>query len=110
MAGPKRRAHGEVMKSGKAFGAALVALFLASCMTVPPDGVAVECRACRAMWIRLFPPTEAPGIYRLKHCPKSRICPNCSNLAAKYFETGEMAPRCPSCRGDLVPRPVNVVR
>lgn len=110
MARRNGRTDGEIMKTGKAFGAALAALLLASCVTVPPDGDAVECRACRAMWIRLLPPTEAPGIYRLKHCPRSRICPRCSSLAAKYFETGEMAPRCPSCRGVLVARPVSVIR
>ena len=110
MAGLDRRAHGEVMKSAKTLGAALAALLLASCATVPPDGIAVECRACRAMWIRLLPSTEAPGIYRLKQCPKSRICPNCSSLAARYFETGQMVPRCPRCRGILVSRAVNVIR
>jgi uncharacterized paraquat-inducible protein A len=97
------------MKAGQVLGALLI-LFLASCATVPIDGEAVECDVCRTIWIRLYPSSGGPGIYRLNHEEKRKPCANCQTLAMRYFETGEMPERCPQCGGNLAVRPVNVTR
>jgi len=97
------------MKSFKAVGALLI-LFLAACASVPVDGEAVECDLCRTIWIRLYPSSGGPGIYRLNHEEKRKPCADCGNLATRYFETGKLPPRCPQCGGNLVVRPVNVTR
>lgn len=52
MAQVHARANGEDMKACKAFGAMLVVL-LAACATVPVEGDAVECDACKTIWVRL---------------------------------------------------------
>ena len=95
------------MKVCKALGA-LVMVLLASCATIPVQGEAVECDACRTIWIRLFPSSGAPGVYRLNHEEKHRPCANCGQLVMRYFETGEIPARCPQCDGRLTVRPVNV--
>ena len=102
-----RRHDGETMKRTKIF-CAVAAVMLAACATVPPQGDAVECDACRTIWIRLFPSSGAAGIYRLNHEEKRKPCRNCGRLAERYFETGEIPPRCPRCGGNLTLRPVSV--
>jgi hypothetical protein len=101
--------HPEAMKGLKAVGAVFLVL-LASCTSIPVQGEAVECDACRTIWIRLFPSSGAAGIYRLNHEEKRRPCANCTKLAMRYFETGEIPERCPQCGGNLAVRPVNVTR
>lgn len=88
----------------------VLAVLLAACATVPVDGDAVECDVCRTIWIRLYPSSGAPGIYRLNHVEKRRPCANCTQLALRYFETGRIPERCPQCGGHLAVRPVNVTR
>lgn len=97
------------MKACKAFGAVLVVL-LTSCATVPVEGDAVECDACRTIWVRLYPSSGAQGIYRLNHDEKRKPCANCQKLAMRYFETGEIPQGCPQCGGNIAVRPVNVTR
>ena len=97
------------MKACKALGVVMIVL-LAACATVPVEGDAVECDACKTIWIRLYPSSGAPGIYRLNHDKKRKPCANCQKLAARYFETGGVPERCPRCGGNLVVRPVNVTR
>jgi DNA-directed RNA polymerase subunit RPC12/RpoP len=99
--------HLEAMKGLKAVSVVFLIL-LASCATIPVQGEAVECDACRTIWIRLFPSSGAPGIYRLNHEEKHRPCANCGKLAMRYFQTGEIPARCPQCDGRLTVRPVNV--
>lgn len=98
---------GDAMKRIQAF-CAIAAILFAACATVPPQGDAVECDACRTIWIRLFPSSGAAGIYRLNHDEKHRPCRNCERLAARYFESGEIPQRCPRCGGVLALRPVRV--
>ena len=83
---------------------------LVSCATLPPDGDAVECAACDALWIRLLPATGAAGVYRMKHEERPEPCARCEKLSASYFRTGEIPTRCPQCGGRLLLRPVNVTR
>jgi NAD-dependent SIR2 family protein deacetylase len=97
------------MKRLNAVGALLIA-FLAACATFPADGDAVECDTCRAIWIRLYPSSGGAGIYRLKHEEKREACPDCEKLAARYFQTGKLPPRCPHCGGNFIVRPVSVTR
>jgi hypothetical protein len=104
-----RRRHGDAMKSGKTW-LAVLAVLLAACATVPIEGEAVECDACQTIWIRLFEASGSPGIYRLNHDENHRPCAHCAKLAMRYFETGELPPRCPQCGGNLTVRPVNVAR
>ena len=85
-------------------------VLLAACATVPVDGDAVECDACRTIWIRLYPSSGGPGIYRLNHEEKRQPCADCEKMAMRYFESGELPPRCPQCGGNLAVRPVNVTR
>ncbi len=99
--------HAGAMKGLKAVGAVFLVL-LASCKTIPVHGEAVECDACRTIWLRLFPSSGAPGIYRLNHEEKRRPCANCGKLAMRYFETAGIPARCPQCGGQLTVRPVNV--
>ena len=101
------RTDDKTMKVCKALGALMIVL-LASCATIPVQGEAVECDACRTIWIRLFPSSGAAGIYRLNHEEKHRPCANCEKLAMRYFQTGEIPARCPQCDGQLTVRPVNV--
>ena len=103
--------HDEGMKRIKAVGLALT-LLLAACATVPDntDGEALDCSACRAIWIRLLPSSGAPGVYRAKHCPKQRLCPECTRIVARYFRGGELPARCHACGGDLVWHPVSVTQ
>ena len=103
------QADGEVMKVWKPLGAVLIAL-LAACATVPVEGEAVDCDACRTIWIRLDPSTGAPGIYRLNHDKKHKPCVRCQRLAMRYFEKTGVPARCPQCGGNLAVRPVNVTR
>jgi len=95
------------MKVIKAAGAMWVVL-LASCATVPVQGEALECSACRTIWIRLYPSSGAPGVYRLIHGEKTRPCENCQQLAMACFQTGKAPKKCPECGGVFTMRPVNV--
>ena len=95
------------MKLLKAAGVVWVVL-LASCATVPVQGEALECNACRTMWIRLYPSSGAPGIYRLIHGEKSRPCESCQKVAMDCFQTGKSPQKCSECGGVLTLRPVNV--
>jgi uncharacterized paraquat-inducible protein A len=109
MARVHAHANGGDMKACKALGAVMIVL-LAACATVPVEGEAVECDACKTIWVRLYPSSGAPGIYRLNHDEKRKPCANCQKLAARYFETGEIPERCLRCSGKLVVRPVSVTR
>ena len=95
------------MNGLRTLGVVLVVV-LAACTTVPIMGEAVECNACRTIWIRLYPSSGAPGVYRLNHEENRRPCENCAKLAMRYFETGEIPARCPQCGGQVTVRPVNV--
>ena len=101
------RRQDDAMKSIKVFCAVLT-VFLAACATVPVQGEAVECNACRTMWIQLCPSSGAPGLYRLNHQEKSKPCVDCQKSAMAYFQTGKSPGRCPGCGGTLTVRPVNV--
>lgn len=105
------RAHADAwdMKVCKALGAVLIVL-LAACATVPVEGDAVECDACKTIWVRLYPSSGAPGIYRLNHDEKRKPCASCQKSAVLYFETGGVPERCPRCSGKLALRPVSVTR
>lgn len=107
MAGRKRRADGGVMKSGKAC-AAMIALCLAGCVTIASQGEAVECEVCRTLWIKLYPESGSPGIYRLNHRVKQKPCAQCEAYASRYFETGDIPERCAGCGGRFALRPVEV--
>lgn len=95
------------MKVLKAAGVMWV-LLLASCATVPVQGEALECNACRTMWIRLYPSSGAPGVYRLIHGEKTRPCGSCQKLAMACFQNGKSPEKCPECDGVFTVRPVNV--
>ena len=97
----------EMMKRLKALGA-LATILLAACATVPVQGEAVECSACRTMWIQLCPSSGAPGLYRLNHQEKSKPCVDCQKSAMAYFQAGKTPGKCPECGGTLTVRPVNV--
>jgi hypothetical protein len=97
----------EMMKRLKALGA-LATILLAACATVPVQGEAVECNACRTMWIQLCPSSGAPGLYRLNHQEKSKPCVDCQKSAMAYFQTGKTPAKCLGCGGTLTVRPVNV--
>jgi DNA-directed RNA polymerase subunit RPC12/RpoP len=88
----------------------LVGLWSAGCVSIPPDGDALDCSACETMWIRLLPATGTTAYYRAKREKAPSSCANCQTLAAKYFETGEVPRACPQCGGKIIVRPVNVVR
>lgn len=83
-------------------------VLLASCATVPVQGEALECSACRTIWIRLYPSSGAPGVYRLIHGEKTRPCENCQQLAMACFQTGKAPKKCLDCGGVFTLRPVNV--
>jgi hypothetical protein len=90
---------------------ACAVLLLTACSTLQPlDGDAVECDVCETVWIRLFPSSGAPGVYRLNHAEKRKPCRTCRALALNYFQTGEIPQRCPECGGNLTLRPVSVTR
>ena len=92
-----------------AWAAVCALLPLTACSTLqPPDGDAVECDACDTIWIRLFPSSGAPGVYRLNHGEKRKPCGSCGKLALGYCETGQIPKRCPDCGGNLTLRPVDV--
>jgi len=95
------------MKLLKAAGVVWVVL-LASCATVPVQDEALECDACQTMWIRLYPSSGAPGVYRLIHGEKTKPCENCQQLAMACFQTGKAPKKCPECGGVFTMRPVNV--
>ena len=109
MARVRAHAHGGDMKACKGRGAVLVVL-LTACATIPVEGDAVECDACKTIWVRLFPSSGGPGIYRLNHDEKRKPCASCQKLAMRYFESGGIPQRCPRCGGNLAVRPVNVTR
>lgn len=94
-----------------AWAVACAALLLPACSTLQPlEGDAVECDVCETIWIRLFPSSGAPGVYRLNHEEKRKPCRTCRTLAMNYFQTGEIPNRCPDCGGNLTLRPVSVTR
>lgn len=109
MAPRESRADGMTITLCKTLGAAMVVL-LAACATVPVEGDAVNCDACRTMWIRLYSSSGAPGIYRLNHDEKHPPCLRCQGLAVRHFEGSGLAPRCARCGGNLALLPVRVTR
>ena len=95
----------------KAIGLLVALIVLVSCATLPADGDAVECDACKAMWIYLSSATPAPGLYRLESDgSKQPICKRCQEMAVRYFEQGSPPQRCADCGGRLRARGVDIVR
>ena len=95
----------------KMFPATAAVVLLVSCAGIPADGDAVQCDACRDMWIYLSSSTPAPGLYRLDGEGDERpVCPHCQEMAIVYFEGGALPRRCPECGGHLQARAVDIVR
>ncbi|MBU3665975.1 MAG: hypothetical protein FGM15_08905 [Chthoniobacterales bacterium] len=88
----------------------LASAFLPGCLTVEPDGGAVECSACEMIWLRLDPSTGIPGTYLVAHGKKRRPCRSCARIAEAFFGGAELQPRCQRCGGGLAYRAVNILR
>lgn len=81
----------------------LVGLWAAGCVTVPPgsDGIALECDACRTMWIRIDRPGDLAGDYRIEHEPGRKVCATCDRIGQRFLRTGQAPARCEVCGGTL---------
>lgn len=74
------------------------------CATVAPesDGIALECNACRTMWIRIYQPGPITGDYRIEHERGRKVCPACEKIGLHFVRTGEAPAGCEVCGGTLV--------
>lgn len=88
----------------------LATALLSACLTVEPDGGAVECSACEMIWLRLDPSTGIPGTYLVAHGKRRKPCRSCVKAAEAFFDGRQLEPQCSHCGGNLAFRAVNIIR
>lgn len=82
----------------------LASVWSAGCATVPrsSDGIALECDACRTMWVRIDRPGDLTGNYRIEHERGRKLCPECEKIGLRFVRTGKAPATCAACGGTLV--------
>lgn len=85
---------------------ALAALTLTGCLALKPDGRAIECSACEAIWLKLEPEAGFPGVYRVIHGSRRKPCRTCERRATAFLDGAPALTHCPDCGGELAYRPV----
>jgi len=84
---------------------ALVFLFAVSCQSSPTSVSAPVSKSQKAVFISggngggytVFVPGDTPGQVVTLSDGKSPACADCKAAAMKYFETGVLEPKCPTC-------------